>query len=166
MWNFYHLTIYHLLIFFDFKVNLIAVEYNGKKYVAVLPTTLKVPGTQEGNPYWKSIGGDNVFYMSENAPINVNVGDRWYVPSTSILYTYIQEETNRFWVELWFNRAIVERAMKNEDNYKDKKPPQSKPLKSISKKELNSERNRSKNQLKNYWESGFEDDDFEDNYRK
>jgi thiamine biosynthesis protein ThiS len=27
---FYHLTIYHLLIFFDFKVNLIAVEYNGK----------------------------------------------------------------------------------------------------------------------------------------
>jgi len=56
--------------------------------------------------------------------------------------------------------------MKNEDNYKDKKPPQPKPLKSISKKELNSERNRSKNQLKNYWESGFEDDDFEDNYRK
>lgn len=77
-----------------------SVEYNGKKYVAVIPTTLKIPGTQEGNPYWKSIGGDNVFYMSENAPITVNVGDRWYVPSTSILYTYIQEETNRFWVEL------------------------------------------------------------------
>jgi hypothetical protein len=50
---------------------------------------------------------------------------------------------------------------KGNDNIK---PP--KQLKSVSKKEKNSERNKSKQQLKNYWESGFEDDDFEDNFMR
>jgi hypothetical protein len=57
--------------------------------------------------------------------------------------------------------------MKREDFNKgnDKiKPP--KQLKSVNKKEKNSERNKSKQQLKNYWESGFEDDDFEDNFMR
>ena len=57
--------------------------------------------------------------------------------------------------------------MKREDLNKgnDKiKPP--KQLKSVNKKEKNSERNKSKQQLKNYWESGFENDDFEDNFMR
>jgi len=41
-----------------------------------------------------------------------------------------------------------------------------KPLKSVSKKEKCSEKNKSKQQLKNYWESDFEDDKFEDNFKR
>lgn len=77
------------------------VEFNGKKYVAVKPTSVKVPGTQEANPYWKETGGNYSFFIQEPpTPKNANVGDRWYVPSTAIMYTYVQEESNRFWVEL------------------------------------------------------------------
>lgn len=77
------------------------VEFNGKNYVAVKPTSIKVPGTQEGNNFWKEIGGNYAFYIQEPpSPALANIGDRWYVPSTSVLYTYIQEESNKFWVEL------------------------------------------------------------------
>jgi hypothetical protein len=76
------------------------VELNGKKFVAVKPTTSKIPGTQEGESHWKSIGGDSTFYISETPPPNPNVGDRWYVPSTAILYTFVKEESSQFWVEL------------------------------------------------------------------
>jgi len=52
------------------------------------------------------------------------------------------------------------------DDFKRDQPKPPKQLKSVSKKEKGSEKNRSKQQLKNYWESGFEDDDFEDNYMR
>lgn len=55
--------------------------------------------------------------------------------------------------------------MRDEDKFKDRpKPPR--PLKSVSKKEKNSEKNRYKQQLKNYVEGGFDDDDFEDTYKR
>lgn len=77
------------------------VDHKGIKYVAVKPTNTKIPGTQEGNPIWKELSSDSVFYIQEPpAPINVKDGDRWYVPSTSILYTYVSEGSNEFWVEL------------------------------------------------------------------
>ena len=75
-----------------------AVKYRGQVYVATQPTSSKVPGTQEGNVYWKAFSEN--FYIAEYPPANPDVGDRWYVPSTSILYTRIQEESNKFWVEL------------------------------------------------------------------
>ena len=78
-----------------------SVEFNGKVYVAVKPTSIKVPGTQEGNVYWKEAGGNYAFYIQEPpAPGLANIGDRWYVPSTAIMYTYVQEQSNKFWVEL------------------------------------------------------------------
>jgi len=77
-----------------------SVEHNGEKYVAVKATSAKIPGTIDGNSAWKSLGGDDVFYISETKPVNINIGDRWYVPSTAILYTYVQEGNNKFWVEL------------------------------------------------------------------
>jgi hypothetical protein len=53
----------------------------------------------------------------------------------------------------------------NRNEFKEKpKPP--KALKSVSRKERDSEKNRSKQQLKNYVESNFEDDDFEDNFMR
>ena len=76
-----------------------SVDFNGKKYVAVIPTSSKIPGTQEGRPYWKELG-TNGFFIQETSPSNPNVGDRWYVPSTAIMYTYVREESNKFWVEL------------------------------------------------------------------
>jgi hypothetical protein len=36
----------------------------------------------------------------ETPPTNVIKGDRWYKPSTGIMYTFVKEETNQFWVEL------------------------------------------------------------------
>jgi|TARA_R110000868_G_scaffold270614_3_gene530037 hypothetical protein len=51
------------------------------------------------------------------------------------------------------------------NEFKEKpKPP--KQLKSISRKEKDSEKNRSKQQLKNYVQSNFEDDNFEDNFMR
>lgn len=77
-----------------------SVDYDGKLYVTLKAHVNKVPGTIEGSAYWASIGGEEGFYISETTPANAKVGDRWYVPSTGILYTYIRENSNRFWVEL------------------------------------------------------------------
>jgi len=77
-----------------------SVEYFGEKYVAVRPTSVKVPGTLEGAPFWKSLGGASTFFIQETVPQNSEKGDRWYVPSTSILYTRVYENNNKFWVEL------------------------------------------------------------------
>ena len=77
-----------------------SVDYNGAKYVAVKPTISKIPGTQEGNVYWKSLGSGSGFYIQEEIPVNVNEGDRWYKPSDGILYTRVVEGINNFWVEL------------------------------------------------------------------
>jgi len=58
--------------------------------------------------------------------------------------------------------------MKRDDNKKDFSRDKFKPkeLKSVNRKEKDSEKNRSKQQLKNYVENGFEDDDFEDNFMR
>lgn len=77
-----------------------AVEFKGEVYVAIRPTSSSIPGTIDGQTYWKSLGSSDGFYILESIPANPDIGDRWYVPSTGILYTYIQEESNKFWVEL------------------------------------------------------------------
>ena len=76
------------------------VELNGKRFVAIKPTSSMVPGTQQGVNTWRSIGSDDNFYISETVPLNALIGDRWYIPSTETLYTYVQEENSKFWVEL------------------------------------------------------------------
>lgn len=77
------------------------VEHKTQLYVCVRATESKVPGTQEGKDYWKETGGNLGFYIQETpAPKTAEIGDRWYVPSTAIMYTYVQEESNKFWVEL------------------------------------------------------------------
>jgi len=55
---------------------------------------------------------------------------------------------------------------RNEENRDFNDKPKHKKLKSVSRKEKDSEKNRSKQQLRNYVESGFEDDDFEDNFMR
>jgi hypothetical protein len=77
-----------------------SVEYKGKLFAAVQVNTDKIPDTKEGSTFWKSLGGVEGFYISETPPTNAKIGDRWWRPSTSILYTYVLENTNRFWVEL------------------------------------------------------------------
>jgi hypothetical protein len=54
----------------------------------------------EGKSYWSDLGDSDGFYISEFTPPNSSIGDRWYVPSTGIMYTRIQEESNKIWVEL------------------------------------------------------------------
>ena len=53
-------------------------------------------------------------------------------------------------------------TMKDQDKYKDN--PKPKPLRSVSDKEQVSVKNKSKQQLKNYCESGFDEDEYEDNF--
>jgi hypothetical protein len=77
-----------------------SVEFNGNVYVAVKPTSSRIPGTMEGKSYWSDLGDSDGFYISEFTPPNSSIGDRWYVPSTGIMYTRIQEESNKIWVEL------------------------------------------------------------------
>lgn len=77
-----------------------SVEYKGELFVATRPTSNKIPSTIEGDSYWKSLGNSEGFYISEFTPANPHIGHRWYVPSTGIMYTYIQEESNKIWVEL------------------------------------------------------------------
>lgn len=76
-----------------------SVEYGSKRYVAVKPTSSKIPGTIEGDSVWKEIAGNQAFYVSERVPVNANVGDRWYKPSDAVLYTYVQEGNNKFWID-------------------------------------------------------------------
>ena len=56
--------------------------------------------------------------------------------------------------------------MRNDDKHKYEKPTPPKNVKSVSKKEKNAERVKSKHQLKEYWQSGFENDDFEDEFMR
>ena len=77
-----------------------SVEYLSEKYVAVKPSTNKIPGTMEGSSFWKSLGGASSFYIQEDSPGNSEKGDRWYKPSEGILYTRVFENSNKFWVEL------------------------------------------------------------------
>jgi hypothetical protein len=49
-------------------------------------------------------------------------------------------------------------------DFKDKFKP--KQLKSVNRKEKDSEKNRSKQKFKNYVESGCDDDEFEDNFMR
>jgi len=77
-----------------------SVEHNSQIYVAVMVTSTKIPGTQEGSAYWKETGGNFGFFIQEQLPKNAEVGDRWYIPSTAIMYTYVKERNNAFWVEL------------------------------------------------------------------
>lgn len=77
-----------------------SIEYKGELFTAIKPNSFKIPGTIEGSNYWKSVGSSDGVFISESIPANPDIGDRWYVPSTGIVYTYIQEESNKFWVEL------------------------------------------------------------------
>jgi hypothetical protein len=63
---------------------------------------------------------------------------------------------------VWYNGA----NMRRDDNKKYEKPKPQKNIKSVSKKEKNSERVKSKHQLKEYWQSGFEQDNFEDEFMR
>jgi hypothetical protein len=50
--------------------------------------------------FWKETGGNFGFYIQETAPRTADIGDRWYIPSTAIMYTYVKEGNHAFWVEL------------------------------------------------------------------
>lgn len=76
-----------------------SVTYNGKKYVAIKPTQTLVPGTLQGGSVWKELGSKDNFYYGELPPTSPAVGDRWFRPSVGIMYTYVEENNNQFWIE-------------------------------------------------------------------
>lgn len=79
------------------------VDYKGKQYVAVRPTATTVPTTPNGENYWKILAaGTGSFYIQDDPPASGTyiAGDRWYRPTTSVMYTCILQETDLIWVEL------------------------------------------------------------------
>jgi hypothetical protein len=76
-----------------------SVTYNGKKYVATKATQNLIPGTLDGNTVWKELGSKDNFYYTDNVPTSPSVGDRWFRPSVGIMYTYVEENNNQFWIE-------------------------------------------------------------------
>ena len=77
------------------------VDYKGKQYVAIKPTSSYIPSTPTGDSYWKGLAtGGGSFYMQDAVPTTVVEGDRWYRPTTSIMYTAILQGTDLIWVEL------------------------------------------------------------------
>lgn len=77
------------------------VDYKGKKYVAVKPTSSIVPGSANSDSTWlKLAAGGGGFYISDDEPTNTVDGDRWYRPTTSIMYTRISQGIDLIWVEL------------------------------------------------------------------
>jgi len=77
------------------------VEYKGQKYAAVRATSgTTVPGNKTNENTWKAIAAGSGFYIQDDPPVTQIAGDRWYRPTTSIMYTLINQDNNFIWVEL------------------------------------------------------------------
>lgn len=76
------------------------VTHNGKKYVAIKPTQSLIPGTSNGNSAWEEISSSGQFYFQDQNPYSPAVGDRWFRPSSGVLYNYVEENGNKFWIEI------------------------------------------------------------------
>lgn len=77
------------------------VDYKGKQYVAVKSTSSTIPSTANTDSVWKPFSvGVGSFYIQDSPPTTPVAGDRWYRPTTSVMYTSILQETDLIWVEL------------------------------------------------------------------
>jgi hypothetical protein len=86
------------------------VSYNGKKYVATQPTENLIPGTINGSAAWDEISTGNNFYFQNENPYSPSVGDRWYRPESNILYNYVEEDGNKFWLEITNKSSITNKT--------------------------------------------------------
>lgn len=75
------------------------VTHNGKKYVATKPTQKLIPGTASGSSTWEEISSSVQFYFQDENPYSPEVGDRWFRPSSGVVYNYVEENGNKFWIE-------------------------------------------------------------------
>jgi hypothetical protein len=75
------------------------VEYDGEFYTAT-QTIVSIPPPVVDSG-WKKLATDSNFYIDENPPSQLTYrGDRWFNPSTGILYTRIKDDNGMHWVEL------------------------------------------------------------------
>ena len=75
------------------------VSFNGKKYVATKATEKLIPGTIAGSAAWDEISSATNFYFQDENPFSPSVGDRWFRPSNGVVYNFVEENGNKFWIE-------------------------------------------------------------------
>lgn len=79
-----------------------SVTYEGKKYISIKATQTLIPGTIQGKSAWRELSSQTSFYFQTDTPISPAVGDEWFNPTTNIHFSFVEEGTNRFWVQLNF----------------------------------------------------------------
>lgn len=75
------------------------VEFNGLFYTATETISGVAPNVK--NSGWKHLSSNSNFFIEESPPAGITYkGDRWFKPSTGILYTRVKDDNGMHWVEL------------------------------------------------------------------
>lgn len=75
------------------------VEFDGDLYTATEIIIDVSPVV--GDSGWKMLSSPSSFFVMDIPPSSITYnGDRWYVPSTGILYTRIRDENGKHWIEM------------------------------------------------------------------
>jgi hypothetical protein len=74
------------------------VEYGGSSFLALRDGNLPAPSDEKD--VWYRLSSTSKFYRTTTAPKFSEQGDKWFDPSSGVLYTRI-EQTNgvMFWIE-------------------------------------------------------------------
>lgn len=74
------------------------VIFEGQQYVCTANNKATLP-TKRNAP-WKVLTADyENIYLSEDQPLDADVGDRWLDKNTGRMYTYIEDINGFHWVE-------------------------------------------------------------------
>ena len=74
------------------------VEYKGSSYLALADGNLEIPVS---GAVWYRLNSRNKFYRTTVKPKFSQEGDKWFDPSSGVLYTRIKQSTGDvFWIEL------------------------------------------------------------------
>lgn len=75
------------------------VEYDGDSYIAL--TDGKLPTPSKAQKSWYRLNSRKSFYRSDSEPKFSEEGDKWFDPSSGLLYTRIKQTNGvMFWIEL------------------------------------------------------------------
>lgn len=75
------------------------VEYNGNSFLALREGVLPTPSDVSND--WYKLNSRSTFYRTTVRPKFAEQGDKWFDPSSGILYTRVKQSNGiMFWIEL------------------------------------------------------------------
>ena len=75
------------------------VEYNGSSYLALQEG--KLPAPSDTTDKWYELNSRSTFYRTTIKPKFAEHGDKWFDPSSGVLYTRVKQPNGvMFWIEL------------------------------------------------------------------